>query len=117
MRNEAELSKKFTEFLESQNAFVFNVTANKYQKPGMPDLYVTHARTGPFWCELKFAANPATKIQKHIIKTLNQRGANAIILRWEERAELPLKLEGVDTRIGYFQNFPELWKFLLDRWR
>lgn len=69
--------------LESAGSFCFNIHGHRYQKSGMPDLYVANTRwTG--WIELKVDKGTVKDIQNMKIKDLLRRGVPAFVVRLRE---------------------------------
>ena len=101
--NEAQFSRKICAFLKTRNAFVFNTTGSRYQRPGMPDLLVCHnlLPNKAVWFELKVGKNKLSEVQKLTIGELRRRGQIVYILRSLETQALEtqaLETQALETQ-------------------
>ena len=120
---ESVMSTKVTSFLKTQNAFVFNVTGNIRQRPGIPDLCIMHNKlqNKVLWLELKVAANKLSAVQLVTIREMKARGQRVYVLRYQQLKGAPpgicWQLEWPTEERGLIHaatSFREIWRRLTD---
>ena len=82
-KDETKFANDVRDALESVGGFCFNVHGHRFQKSGMPDMYVAH-REWSGWVEFKVLNNSASKLQMMKLKTLLVVGVPAFVVRLKE---------------------------------
>lgn len=78
--NESQFSHKIVQGLEGVGAWIMNVHGHRFQKSGIPDLYVAHNQwTG--WVEFKVGSGKPTDLQIMKMKDLLVRNVPAFVVR------------------------------------
>ncbi len=103
MAKEIPKTKQFCVELENCGAFVIPYVASKYNRPGVPDRFVTH-RLWHGWVEFKDIETKITNLQDWTIKQLRYRGCNAVILRFPNTIKIGSCIKEFDgTAMGFLE--------------
>lgn len=87
---ESGFQKLLKQQLESVGAVVLNFHGHEMQRPGIPDLYVSHRRF-KMWLELKTEKGRLSGAQRQLLRQLDDRGELAFCARLDGARHLLLE--------------------------
>ena len=77
---ESKFAKTIIDALKSIGCWTLNIHGHRFQKSGVPDIYVAHPRWSG-WIEFKVGNREPTDLQIIVIKDLMYRGVPAFVVR------------------------------------
>lgn len=101
-------TKQFCLELENCGAFIIPYVASKYNRPGVPDRFITH-RLWNGWIEFKDAKTQITDLQKWTLSQLRYRGCNAVVLRFPNTILIDSCFIEFDGTARHFLEVMELY--------
>ncbi len=109
---ESTFSRQVTRFFVERNAFVFNVAGGQFQRPGMPDLCIMHQHLakGCVWFELKVGGNHLSKIQRQVMKQMNERNVDAYCLKSLDSQVWLIRHD--EVLISTFHDLHSMWAYI-----
>lgn len=76
-------TKLVMEALEAAGSWCLKIHGHRYQKGGVPDLYIANLRWSG-WIELKVGDRDIEPLQELNLKALLARGVAAFVVRWKD---------------------------------